>query len=59
MQTFFLSTSTLQSDQKENKSRVLPHLLIYRNVCHHLGCPYNYASYAQSFYWLPTSQKIY
>jgi hypothetical protein len=39
MQTFFLSTSTLQSDQKENKSRVLPHLLIYRNVCHSLGCP--------------------
>jgi hypothetical protein len=24
---------TTKSDQKENKPRVLPHLLFYRNVC--------------------------
>jgi hypothetical protein len=29
----FRQVSIIQSDQQENKSRVLPHLLFYRNVC--------------------------
>jgi hypothetical protein len=44
-----------QSDQQENKSRVLPPLLFYRNVwlslIVHICIP---TCYAQSFYWLPT-----
>jgi hypothetical protein len=45
------------SDLKESKSRVLPHLLFYRNVCLGLSHTDNYTSYAQSFYWLPTARK--
>jgi hypothetical protein len=29
----FTQVSIIQSDQEENKSRVLPHFLFYRNVC--------------------------
>jgi hypothetical protein len=37
---------------KINKSRVLPHILFYRNVCLTLKRTQNYNCYAQSFYWL-------
>jgi hypothetical protein len=29
----FTQVGIIQSDQEENKSRVLPHFLFYRNVC--------------------------
>jgi hypothetical protein len=41
----FVLTTT--SDQKENKSRVLSHLLFYRNVCRALCRTDNCASYEQ------------
>jgi hypothetical protein len=54
----------IPSDQKENKLRVPPHLMFYRKVCFRLThrhtyilCKYVCTCYAQSFYWLPTSQK--
>jgi hypothetical protein len=50
--TFFRISRLIQSDQKENKSRALPHLLFYRNVCLTLTRTQNYTYYAQSFNWL-------
>jgi hypothetical protein len=46
----------LQGRQQGNKSRVLPHLLFYRNVFLSL-IVHIYTCYTQSFYWLPISQK--
>jgi hypothetical protein len=37
------SPGLVQGDQKENKSRMLPHLLFYRNVCLGLSHTDNYA----------------
>jgi hypothetical protein len=49
----------IEGDQQENRSRVLPHLLFYPNVCLswiiHILC----ILAMQWFYWLPASQKIY
>jgi hypothetical protein len=51
----------IKGDRKENKSRVSPHVLIYPTVFHGFSRTDNYTrtSYAQSFYWLPTSRKLY
>jgi hypothetical protein len=50
--TLFLYVGTKSektpSDQKENKSRVLPQFLFYRNVCLSLNHTHNYTCYAQS-----------
>jgi hypothetical protein len=50
----------VQSDLQENKSRVLSHLLFYRNVCLSLIVHIDMSScYTECFYWLPTFRKIY
>jgi hypothetical protein len=49
----------VQSDQQENKSRVLPHLLFYRNVSLSLIIHDVCILAIQSCYWLPTSRKLY
>jgi hypothetical protein len=46
----------IQSDQQETKSRVLPHLLFYRNV-RSILIRHFYIIAVHSFCWLPTSQK--
>jgi hypothetical protein len=46
----------IQSDQQETKSRVLPHLLFYRNV-RRILIRHFYIIAMHSFCWLPTSQK--
>jgi hypothetical protein len=46
----------IQSDQQETKSRVLPHLLFYRNV-RRILIRHFYIIAVHSFCWLPTSQK--
>jgi hypothetical protein len=46
----------VQSDQQETKSRVLPHLLFYRNV-RRILIRHFYIIAVHSFCWLPTSQK--
>jgi hypothetical protein len=51
----FLSLN-IQSDQQETKSRVLPHLLFYRNV-RRILIRHFYIIAVHSFCWLPTSQK--
>jgi hypothetical protein len=49
-------TLKVQSDQQETKSRVLPHLLFYRNV-RRILIRHFYIIAVHSFCWLPTSQK--
>jgi hypothetical protein len=48
--------SNVQSDQQETKSRVLPHLLFYRNV-RRILIRHFYIIAVHSFCWLPSSQK--
>jgi hypothetical protein len=54
MKDIFTKRSYLQSDQKGHKPRVLPHLLLYPDVCISLSRTRNYTCYALSLYWLPT-----
>jgi hypothetical protein len=53
---FTTAQHMIQSDQQETKSRVLPHLLFYRNVFV-TSISRFYLLAAHSFCWLPTSQK--
>jgi hypothetical protein len=53
---YFAPCTFVQSDQQETKSRVLPHLLFYRNV-RRILIRHFYIIAVHSFCWLPTSQK--
>jgi hypothetical protein len=48
----------LQSDQQENKSRVLPHLLFYRNVCLSLIVHLHIAIHSRFIGSLPLEKSI-
>jgi hypothetical protein len=53
-------TEELYRVVKKKTLLVPPHLMFYRKVCYRLTHGHTYilcTCYAQSFYWLPTSQK--